>query len=200
MQASWRRHTHTHTHTHTVRHTHYKDLLLFAHTQTLHPLRPPCVSLLGPLVPMAMCGQRCLGGGGVGSRAEPPSLLPVPPGPVCIHAHTQRSSPSLARLLIDSAVYKPPPLPLFLLLSSSTCRAHLLFISYLILHSTFKLRGRRQAYPRPCLWWQRKCIHSGPGRGCEVGSLAGWSSPCHALKTQTHTKIYTSLTETFLLQ
>lgn len=146
--------------THT--HTHHKDLLLVAHTQTLHPLRPPCISLLGPLVPMAMCGQRCLGGG-VGSRAEPPSLLRVPPGPVCTRTHTRNTvhhpDYSLTQP-VNLQASIPAPRSLY---SFASCRHHypLFFLSfflpvgliwrflclYLIFHSKIKLK----TYLRPCL-------------------------------------------------
>lgn len=97
MQASCLSHSHPHTHTH-----HKELLLLVAHAQTLPPPLPtittptlPCISLLGPLVPMAMCGQRCLGGVGEraeraeGSRAEP---LRTPLRPVRTRTRTSEFS------------------------------------------------------------------------------------------------------------
>ena len=149
---------------------------------------------------MAMCGQRCLGGGGVGSRAEPPSLLPVPPGPVCIHAHTHTHTHTHSAVhpaWQDYSSTQPSTSlrPCLSFFSSLLLPAGLICFSFPTSPSVrlFKLRGRRQAYPRPCPWWQRRCIHSGPGRGCEVGSLAGWSSPCHALNTHKHTQKNTHL-------
>lgn len=96
MQASCLSHSHPHTH-------HKELLLLVAHAQTLSPPPPPtppqpspaCISLLGPLVPMAMCGQRCLGGVGEraeraeGSRAEP---LRTPLRPVRTRTRTSEFS------------------------------------------------------------------------------------------------------------
>lgn len=142
-----------HVHAHT--HTHHKDLLLFAHTQTLHPpVRPPCISLLGPLVPMAMCGQRCLGGG-CGQQGGTPSLLPVPPGPMCTtRAHTQLHTTqftTLARLLIDSAclpvnlqaalfslvpLFLPAPSLLSFVLPVGLIWRHLLFIIFYLIQIT----------------------------------------------------------------
>lgn len=98
MQASWCTHTHVHVRTHPTKVSSYS----FIHT-LYTPSAHPCIPLLGPLVPMAMCGQRCLDGwGGGGQQGGTLSLFLVAPGPMYTRAHTTQFT-NLAKLLINLA-------------------------------------------------------------------------------------------------
>lgn len=95
------RHLDTHTHTHTYRdphiscactHTHITKASSYFFIHRLYaPSTHPRISLLGPLVPMVMCGQRCLGGWGHGQQGGTPSLFLVPPGSMCSRTHTHNT-------------------------------------------------------------------------------------------------------------
>lgn len=85
----------THTHTTKSSSSSLLTLRLYPPLPTTTTPTLPCISLLGPLVPMAMCGQRCLGGVGEraeqaeGSRAEP---LRTPLRPVRTRTRTSEFS------------------------------------------------------------------------------------------------------------